>query len=140
MPHTPTRHLSAVNTATTWSDILDNLETGHHHYAVIRRKTTTMELVPVHVHDLFRDALDEPDTAPVYVHRPALHRVDWSTVTAPHIALNANIVLRDLSTIQVQVRAGGLRVTVLRHTRPVAVCIPNEWATRARETLAGVAQ
>lgn len=138
--HTPTHHLTPGETNTTWRDILDNLETGQHHYAVIRHKLTTMELVPLHTHTLFHTALDEPDTEPVYIHRPALTRIDWTTVTAPHIALDANIARLELSAIQTRVRAGGLHVTVLRHTRPVAVCIPNRWATRARETLAHAAQ
>ncbi len=138
--HTPIHHLSSIETATRWSTILDNLETGQGHYAVIRRKTTTMELVPLHIHDLFRSTLGEPETTPVHIRRPALTRVDWTTVTDPHIALDANIARLELSAIQTRVRVGGLHVTVLRHTRPVAVCIPNGWATRARETLAHAAQ
>lgn len=130
----PTLHRTALQLRRGWRDILDRVEHEGEHAAIRKRKTSTMEVVSVDVHDTYRRALDDTHTP-----EPLKTREDRSRALpeteAPWVVGPAEVVLRSLAAVQELVR-DGVRITVTRNEVPSVVLIPPEWARRAREALA----
>jgi hypothetical protein len=128
----PTLFLTSLQLRRNWRRTLDCVQLDGEHAAIRYRKTSTMEIVGVGVHDTYRRALDD-EQHPTPARTRGRRLLD--TPADGWVTVPAKAALLALADVQAYVR-DGLRVTVTRKGAPSVVCVPPSWALRAREALA----
>lgn len=132
----PTLYITSLKLRRCWQATLDYVQHQHGHVAVRYRNTSTLEIVTLDVHDIYRRALqDTSELAPAPTDSNGC--LDLSAATTQWVSAPSRQTLLALARVQERVRAG-LRITVLRFSRPSVVLIPPSWATAAREALSGM--